>query len=568
MEPKAYSYIRFSTPEQEKGDSLRRQVEQSEKYAKEKGLILDDQLNMQDRGLSAFKGTHRAKGALGEFLKLVENGEIAKGSILIVENLDRLSREQVLDALSQFTGIINAGIKLITLTDGQEYTRESIHKNWTQLIISITYMARAHEESERKSQLLSAAWNNKRDMASKKNKVLTQRCPLWLRLNENGNFELIPAAVDAIKQIFELRAQGIGTHRIVAVMNKNQSWKPPINKRNKTGGWQKYYVNKLLRAKALLGEFQPCKRESPFSQKKIPVGEPIVNYFPPALERSLFQRVQAILEKNKHKAGHGGGMTGKAHNLFVHVIKCGYCGGNLHYINKGNYGYLVCDRSRRKLLDENRERMCSAKSIPYNEFTKIFFNDFTELDISEILENKGEQMEKIQALKQNLESLAYEISEIERRKQNLIDQLADEDNTDLRRGLSARYASLDEGMQDKVKEKTQLNHQLSELQSNGKGMQQNINNARELFNLLDKIKTDSKDAIDLRLKLRHEIQKTLEWIKVYPTTEKISKAPDYEMIEPGVVRWIESKSISKLRIKFKNAKKLRIIYCQGLAELE
>jgi DNA invertase Pin-like site-specific DNA recombinase len=31
--PTAYSYIRFSTPEQIKGDSLRRQVELSEAYA-------------------------------------------------------------------------------------------------------------------------------------------------------------------------------------------------------------------------------------------------------------------------------------------------------------------------------------------------------------------------------------------------------------------------------------------------------------------------------------------------------------------------------------------------------
>jgi DNA invertase Pin-like site-specific DNA recombinase len=30
MKPKAYSYIRFSTPEQEKGDSLRRQMEGAE----------------------------------------------------------------------------------------------------------------------------------------------------------------------------------------------------------------------------------------------------------------------------------------------------------------------------------------------------------------------------------------------------------------------------------------------------------------------------------------------------------------------------------------------------------
>ena len=39
--PKAYSYIRFSTPEQEKGDSHRPQEKEAEDYAKKYGLTLD-----------------------------------------------------------------------------------------------------------------------------------------------------------------------------------------------------------------------------------------------------------------------------------------------------------------------------------------------------------------------------------------------------------------------------------------------------------------------------------------------------------------------------------------------
>lgn len=38
MKPRAYSYVRFSSPDQEKGDSLRRQVELSEQYAIKHGL--------------------------------------------------------------------------------------------------------------------------------------------------------------------------------------------------------------------------------------------------------------------------------------------------------------------------------------------------------------------------------------------------------------------------------------------------------------------------------------------------------------------------------------------------
>lgn len=91
MEPKAYSYIRFSSAKQEAGDSERHQVELSKQYTEKHGLILVDQLT--DRGLSAYNGAHRTKGHLGAFLQLVEQGQVAEGSTLIVENLDRLSRE-------------------------------------------------------------------------------------------------------------------------------------------------------------------------------------------------------------------------------------------------------------------------------------------------------------------------------------------------------------------------------------------------------------------------------------------------------------------------------------------
>jgi DNA invertase Pin-like site-specific DNA recombinase len=52
--PKCYSYIRFSRPEQMRGDSLRRQTEAAEKWAAENGLVIDQSLT--DLGLSAYRG--------------------------------------------------------------------------------------------------------------------------------------------------------------------------------------------------------------------------------------------------------------------------------------------------------------------------------------------------------------------------------------------------------------------------------------------------------------------------------------------------------------------------------
>ena len=64
VRPKAYSYVRWSTPQQAKGDSLHRQLEKARAYAKEYNLDLDETLNFRDAGISAYRGRNVLKGAL------------------------------------------------------------------------------------------------------------------------------------------------------------------------------------------------------------------------------------------------------------------------------------------------------------------------------------------------------------------------------------------------------------------------------------------------------------------------------------------------------------------------
>jgi DNA invertase Pin-like site-specific DNA recombinase len=85
--PKAYSYVRFSTPEQELGDSYRRQADLAKFYADKHGLELDTTLRLDDRGVSAYQGRNATVGALGAFRKAVIEGEVPQGSYLIVESL-------------------------------------------------------------------------------------------------------------------------------------------------------------------------------------------------------------------------------------------------------------------------------------------------------------------------------------------------------------------------------------------------------------------------------------------------------------------------------------------------
>src|SRR4051812_24107091 len=104
--PRVYSYLRFSTPEQKLGDSERRQMELAKAYAKAEGLKFDEQL--RDEGLSGWSGKNLSKGKLGRFIERVQNGDVPTGSILFVEEVDRLSREKIVNALDT---IVNGLIK-------------------------------------------------------------------------------------------------------------------------------------------------------------------------------------------------------------------------------------------------------------------------------------------------------------------------------------------------------------------------------------------------------------------------------------------------------------------------
>ncbi|HWI26590.1 MAG TPA: recombinase family protein, partial [Stellaceae bacterium] len=106
---RAYSYLRFSTPEQERGDSFRRQTSMAEAYAVKNGLQLDER-SFRDLGVSAFRGANAETGMLGEFLNLVRCEAIPQGSFLLVESLDRLSRNKPRKAVRLLESICEEGI--------------------------------------------------------------------------------------------------------------------------------------------------------------------------------------------------------------------------------------------------------------------------------------------------------------------------------------------------------------------------------------------------------------------------------------------------------------------------
>lgn len=212
MKPRAYSYLRMSTDIQLRGDSRRRQLEASRAYAEDEGLELAHGGELEDIGVSAFKGANIKEGALGRFVAAAEAGAIQKGSYLLVENLDRLSRQKVKDSLTLFLRIVGAGITIVTLYDKRVYREDELDVQ--DLVMSILSMARAHDESRMKSERVGSAWQNKRDKASA-GRPMTKRAPAWLTLREDRErYEIISGRAAVVRSMYEDAASGIGMYSI------------------------------------------------------------------------------------------------------------------------------------------------------------------------------------------------------------------------------------------------------------------------------------------------------------------------------------------------------------------
>ena len=343
--PRAYSYIRFSTPEQSKGDSYRRQLEKSRAYAEAHSLVLDDSLAFHDEGVSAFRGKNVQTGALGEFIAAVDSGRVPPGSYLLVESLDRLSRDKALAALEQFSSILRRGVVIVTLMDGKTFTAESLADHPNDLIMSLLVMTRAHEESATKSKRLRSTWTQKRRLAAEGGRPLTGVCPAWLKLKKaESKFEIVEDRAKTVRRIYKMSLDGLGKSVIAKRLNSEGL---PNFGRGK--GWYSSYVYKLLTNPAVYGEFQPHKViDVEGKRRRKPDGDPIEGYYPPIISKADFLKVQTMLRKRATPSGPRGK---RLSNLFTGLAYCGSCGATMHMKNKGKPPrggkYLVCSNSER-----------------------------------------------------------------------------------------------------------------------------------------------------------------------------------------------------------------------------
>jgi Resolvase, N terminal domain/Recombinase len=299
----AYSYTRFSSAGQIGNNSTDRQLEEGRAWYAEHiaplGIPLDE--TFTDSARSAYKGEHVGKhGELGRFVAAIKSGAVANGSILIAENLDRISRQGPKEGRKLFNKIIDEGVDVhivnleMKLTYGWENKPENFNRVDNEL-------HRAFKESERRSKIIKAglkAVMHVDDWAG----IL----PFWLqkvyeptpppspdgkKVKPKYRIVEIPEKAEMVREIFRLAAQGLGAKRIMQDLDSRGI---PCDIALGT-------VGEVLKNRAVLGEHQPLQY---LETGTVPDGDPVMK-FPRIIDQTLFDMVAARLNSKKKVCADG-----------------------------------------------------------------------------------------------------------------------------------------------------------------------------------------------------------------------------------------------------------------------
>jgi DNA invertase Pin-like site-specific DNA recombinase len=422
-----YSYARFSSSKQADGDSLRRQAALRDQWCARNGVTLDESLTMTDAGTSAFRGKHRQSAdrtALGAFVDLARRRRVPRGSFLVVESLDRLSREDVIPALSLLLDLIQSGVRVVQLLPVEQvYDTQS---NPMQLMLAIAELARGHGESKVKSERAASAWKVKKGRAAVDRRPITGNCPSWLTVVGN-KFRVQKKRAKVVREVFTLAAAGYGVIAIVRHLTDNKV--PVIAVAQE---WTLSYVRQLLCSRSVTGVYQPMRRDG---DRRVPDGDPIADFYPRIVSDAEFYAAQAAMRGRDGRRRRGGASTHV--NLWGGLLTDARDGTPLYVFRKSRNGksWAVITRPPAKA------KAGEAPIFPAGPFENAVLSKLREIDPRDVLPRGRRGADTVLAL-------TGELAEVEARLEAVTMRIVDGGPTPAletaARRLDERKASLAE----------------------------------------------------------------------------------------------------------------------------
>lgn len=412
----AIVYGRFSTSEQSKGLSLERQTKRGTEYALKKKWAVEKVL--MDEGRSAFHGANRLEGsALHEFELEAKNG-LHRGKTLVVENIDRLSRQGAKAAAQLIWALNEHGVSVATYHGDHVYAAGA-SSELMDLFRLIILAQTAHEESVNKSDRTRDNWASR--FKQMEEGTLTKpipHVPPWIKKVEGGHV-LDEYRTRVLNEIFDLYIGGMGITRIANLLNQRNEPVWSSKSEETKNGWFYGYIWRLLTKRSALGEYVASD------------GRTIAaDFFPQAVTAEKFNQAQATLAMRKSNQKRS---RNQNRNLLLQMVFCAQCDGGAHFhhttdtpqtytnacglvrtYRRKTKRHLRCDRSRRKHQCDN------STKLDYDIVEGTILQELLPQLVQRAPRNDDEQ-----ALRETVAELTRQQDATKSRLNNLIDVLAD-----------------------------------------------------------------------------------------------------------------------------------------------
>ncbi len=333
MTKQAIPYIRYSSFRQSEGDSYRRQADLIESWLSSHTDYTKSNLVYDDLKKSGFS-TKAGKAASG-FIKIrqaIEAGLIRAGDCVLIEAIDRATRQGTFDALDLLTPILRAGVSIVTIDDGQEYTEQSL--NGSQIFLLIAKLQAAHNYSKALSERVAASYKARRKLALA-GEAIKRHTPVWL----TADGAVIAEIAQQVALVFDWYIAGVGKHSIAAKIRLSG-----VEKLSKCSGPT---VQGWLSNPAVIGSWANSDTDA----------DSISGVYPAIIEPETFYLAQRLLKERSVVRAR----TSK--HFLVGLVRCKHCEKSMvmHMVN-GKPAAMRC-------LTHHRLKLAGCqnnKSIPIN----------------------------------------------------------------------------------------------------------------------------------------------------------------------------------------------------------
>lgn len=332
-------YIRWSSLEQGNADksSEDRQRGATDAYAARMGWEISETLI--DRGRSAFSGENLVKGELGKLTKRLDVGSLdPRETILLIEELDRLSRRPPGEMVTWVMPLLTKGLTIHIANTGQVLTERMMNSDFGAFVTMMSGAFSAHEFSRKQQGRGEASWEKRRKAAKEGSVLSRHRARKWLEWNPaTKSYDPIEDRVTVIREMFDLRLAGWGKSGIAKLFNQraadgHERYRVWTSTKRAPTQWTPSAIARIVQDTAVIGYVQYSRFPRGAAQRK-PLGDP-VKVYPVVIDEDTFNRAnQSRLNQQLRYQGRGRAVS----NLLGRISRCGSCGGAISALGSSRW---------------------------------------------------------------------------------------------------------------------------------------------------------------------------------------------------------------------------------------